>query len=138
MDKLKKSDSVLRVGEAKSCKMYLDDKEIQGTSDFKIPFQSKETISFYGTYDPSEPTLESLFKDNLPDLPRECDFTLNGLFRNCVFSGLIEFTGVKGNSLSGNTIGELRKRYEYTMLSKGILLTAWIVVWGLFVYLVAF
>lgn len=131
MDKVTKSDS-------KSCKIYFRDQEIQGTGDFKIPFQSKETISFCGTYDPPEPTLESLLKDKLPDLPRDCDFTLSRLFRNHIFSALIEFTGVKGNSLFGNTIGELRERYEYTMLSKGILLMIWIVIWGLFVYLVAF
>ncbi len=132
MDKVTKSNS-------ESCKIYLGDKEIQGIGDFKMPLQSEGTISFSCTYNPPEPTIESLLKGILPLLPQKCDFTLlSGLFRSRIFSGLVEFTGTKDNSVSGNVIGKLQERYEYTMLSKSILLTAWIVIWGLFVYLVAF
>ena len=123
--------------ESKNPKVFFGEEEIIGTGDYAIPFESKGSFSFSGIFDPPSKGLDKLFSKILP-WPQKCEIISEGRFCKRIFSFLADFTDLDNLTLTADVLGIVSERFEYTKLSKGIFLAAWVAYWALFVWLIAF
>ena len=112
--------------ESKNPKVFFGEEEIIGTGDYAIPFESKGSFSVSGIFDPPS------------KWPQKCEIISEGRFCKRIFSFLANFTDLDNLTLTADVLGIVSERFEYTKLSKGIFLAAWVAYWALFVWLIAF
>ena len=103
---------------------------------WELPFEPKGSVSFSGTFDP--PGEEWYLNHFWRGRPEDCEFVTKGLFRRHILSFLVKFTEFKDDTIHGSLLSRVEERFEYTMLSKSLLITGWIGYWILFVWLAAF
>ena len=92
--------------------MSLNGEEINAEGSFEMPLQSAGSFSFSGTFNPVKGSLPMLQSS----LPRKCEIMSGGLFRRRTFSFLADFIDFQNGEISGNIIGKLENRIEFTKL----------------------
>ena len=94
-------------------------KEINPEGSFEMPFESAGCVSFSGAFNPIK--TKDYFA-MLP-LPQKCEIISGGLFRRRTSSFLADFADFNNGEITGNIIGKLEDRTEFTRLFN-ILVTA--------------